>query len=131
MNYWDNGSYLGLGPSAVSYLNGKREENISCVEDYIDRVNHKECVASSGERLDKISSAKETAAVKIRTMDGIDFNWFKKKTGLDFLELEKESLPRLFEDGLVEYIEDAGARKGLRLTHRGIMLCDIVSSGLL
>jgi oxygen-independent coproporphyrinogen-3 oxidase len=131
LNYWDNGPYTGLGPSAVSYAKGKREENISDIASYIERSGSGASTAAYSEKLDRMHSARETAAIKIRTMEGIDLEWFKKKTGLGFLKLEKKALPRLIEDGLVYHAGRRAARKAVRLTPKGVLFCDIVSSAFL
>jgi oxygen-independent coproporphyrinogen-3 oxidase len=129
--YWNNNPYLGVGPSAVSYKEVTREENIPRVIDYIRRAKAGGTVVSSGERLDDLTCAKETAALKIRTMEGINFGWFRRKTGFDFLELEKGALRRLLEDGLIKYIKNGHDFSGVRLSPRGILFCDIVSSAFL
>ena len=49
-------------------------------------------LAESSEKLSPMKRARETAAVKIRTKDGIDFAWFRAKTGYDFLSLEGKVL---------------------------------------
>jgi oxygen-independent coproporphyrinogen-3 oxidase len=131
LNYWNNDPYIGLGPSAVSYINGRRAENTNDVVDYIRRAGSGETVITSSENLKEIDSAKETAAVKIRTMEGIDFEWFRKKTGFDFLDIEKDALPKLLEEGLVEYLKDKHAFSGVALSREGVLFCDIVSSAFL
>jgi len=127
LNYWNNDPYAGLGPSAVSYIGGKREENIPDILRYIKNARSGRTVVFSGEKLDKVRRAKETAALKIRTMEGIDFEWFRQKTGMGLLKLEKEELPRLMEESLIEYIINKDTRAGVRLTRKGILFCDIVS----
>ena len=83
MNYWDNGSYIGLGAAAVSYVDGVRAKNVADIREYIKRFGSGKSLVSSSEKLSPLRRAKETAAVKIRTKDGIDFNRFKEKTGFD------------------------------------------------
>lgn len=39
-NYWDNGSYLGIGPSAVSYVGGRRSGNAKGIESYIASIRN-------------------------------------------------------------------------------------------
>ena len=137
MNYWDNGPYIGLGPSAVSYIDGERGENTRDISEYIERADTGRSPAISYERLTPERGARETAAVKIRTMEGIDFEWFRQKTGFEFMDLEEKALPGLIEKGLIEYIFQAGAgfqsRLGtaVRLTQKGKLFCDIVSSAFL
>jgi coproporphyrinogen III oxidase-like Fe-S oxidoreductase len=64
-------------------------------------------------------------------MEGIGFDWFRQTTGFELQDLERQSLDKLIADGLIEYIETGTAVKGLRLTRRGILFCDTVSSAFL
>lgn len=129
--YWNNDPYTGLGPSAVSYADGVRRENIPEVSGYIDKVRSGLQPLGSSEKLLPEEKAKETAAVKIRTMEGIDFDWFKKKTGFGLPDLERKVLPKLITDGLIEYSKVSLAAQGVRLTRKGILFCDTVSSAFL
>ena len=129
--YWNNDPYAGLGPSAVSYADGVRIENIPDVSGYIDRVRSGVRPVGSHEKLLPEDRAKETAAVKIRTMEGIGFDWFRKKTLFDLPDLEREALPKLIADGLVEYNLINSVFEGVRLTPKGILFCDTVSSAFL
>ena len=129
--YWNNDPYTGLGPSAVSYADGVRRENIPDVSGYIDKVRSGLQPVGSSEKLSPEERAKETAAVKIRTMKGIGFDWFKKKTGLELPDLERKVLPKLIVDGLIEHSKSGPATQGVRLTRKGILFCDTVSSAFL
>ncbi len=133
LNYWDNDSYIGLGPSAVSYIDGARSENIARVEEYIDRYEKTVSLVTYRENLSGVRMAKETAAVKIRTKQGIDYGWFKNKTGFDFEDIENDSLEELFKDRLLEYNVDKNTRErlGVRLTERGFLFSDTVSAAFL
>ena len=131
LNYWDNNEYIGLGPSAVSYTGGVRKKNLPDVREYIKRSRAGESAAISSERLVGDRKARETAAVKIRTSEGIDFDWFKKKTGYDFLQIEADAIRRLSDTGLIKYKKVRGMSSGISLTKRGFLFCDTVSSGLL
>jgi len=126
LNYWRNDEYIGLGASAVSYIGGVRKKHTPDVKEYIKRSRAGESTVVSSERLGGDRRAKETAAVKIRTAEGIDFDWFKKKTGFDFIELEGGSAARLVRNGLIRRTGN-----NIRLTKRGFMHCDSVSSELL
>jgi len=130
-NYWANGSYLGLGASAFSYDGEIRSKNVSDTGEYIRRVSDGLDLRDFSEKLPAEKRAKETAAVKIRTKDGINFGWFKEKTGFDFLTLEKKALPKLIGDGLIKYVKDKDLITGICLKRKGFMFCDTVSSGLL
>ena len=130
-HYWENNPYVGLGPSAVSYIDGVRSRNISDVKEYIKRSVAGKTITESGEKLSPARSAKETAAVKIRTKDGIGFEWFRARTGFDFQELEKKALPGLIEQGLIKYKRDGDRLTGIALKRKGVLFCDTVSSALL
>lgn len=131
MTYWRNEPYIGLGASAVSYSDGSREENLSDIAEYIRRCEEGKPLIVSSEKLPPVKRARETAAVKIRTKDGIDFAWFREKTGFDFLELERRALPELIETGLIKYLKDGENVTGICLKRKGFLFCDSVSSALL
>jgi oxygen-independent coproporphyrinogen-3 oxidase len=131
LNYWDNSPYLGLGASAVSYIDGVRTRNISDAAGYAAGVYAGRTIAESSEKLSPVRRAKETAAIKIRTKDGIDFGWFKEKTGFDFMKLERDSVAGLVEKGLIRYKKDGSTPVGIALKRKGFLFCDTVSSALL
>lgn len=129
--YWKNESYHGLGPSAVSFLGKIRQKNISCLSRYIKAVKAKEKTWEYSEKLTDLAAAKETAALKIRTVEGIDFNWFVNKTGFNFLELEEKPLSELIGQKVIQYRYKNGTKTGIALTKKGILFADTVSSALL
>ena len=131
MHYWQNNPYIGLGPSAVSYIGGIRFRNVSDVNEYINRFEADKSLTEFSEKLSPVRSARETAAVKIRTKDGVDFKWFKMRTGFDFLELEKKALPALIEQGLIKYKRKGDRITGIALKRKGFLFCDTVSIAFL
>jgi len=131
MNYWDNSSYLGLGASAFSYDSETRSRNVSDVREYTRLVLDGKNVTDFSEKLSPERRARETAAVKIRTRGGIDFKWFRNKTGYDLKDLEKKAIPKLIDDGLIKYTRDKDEVTGISLKRKGFLFCDTVSSSLL
>jgi oxygen-independent coproporphyrinogen-3 oxidase len=131
LNYWDNSSYIGLGPSAVTYQLGIREKNFGDLDEYTGRAIRNLPIYESKEKLSKLGRAKETAALKIRTKEGIDFFWFKQNTGFDFIKLEAGVLNKLIKDGLIRYKRKNNKAYGINLTQKGILFCDIVSANFL
>lgn len=130
-NYWQGNSYLGLGPSAVSFINSKREKNVSSVVKYIDKLKKGESPVSFSETLSKKKQAQELAAIKIRTKEGIDFKWFRARTGYDFLKLEGKALAGLSNDRLIKYKSKKGRITGVYLSKRGFCFADTASSSFL
>jgi oxygen-independent coproporphyrinogen-3 oxidase len=128
-NYWQNKPYLGLGSSAVSFLQGQRLRNPKPIEDYIVKVNKGLNPALFIEKLSPLRHAKETAALKIRTKEGIDFAWFKKECGYDFLAIEAKVLTKLIRERLLKYKKSSvGKRTGIFLTEKGFLFADTVAS---
>jgi len=131
LNYWDNGQYAGLGASAVSYIDGVRSKFIQDTAEYVRRFEAGKPLIESSEKLSPEKRAKETAAVKVRTKDGIDFSWFREKTGFDFLKLEKKAVADLLEKDLIKYKKTENEPSGIVLKRKGFLFCDTVSSALL
>ncbi|MFA5270731.1 MAG: radical SAM family heme chaperone HemW [Candidatus Omnitrophota bacterium] len=131
LNYWQNNSYVGLGPSAVSYREGKRAKNISDGKKYIELAGKGKSTVVFNEKLSLEMQAKETAAIKIRTTEGIDFDWFKKRTGFDFLKLESDDIDFLIKQRLLKYKKSRSKESGIALTRKGFLFCDSVSAQLL
>ena len=131
LNYWENREYIGIGASAVSYLDGVRKRSLPDVNEYIKRASSGASTAISSERLAGERKARETAAVKIRTAEGINFRWFRDVTGFDLMELEPDAMRKLSEAGLIKFGMSKGRRTGISLTKRGFLFCDTVSSELL
>lgn len=131
LNYWQNNSYVGLGPSAVSYNSGVRTQNICSLKEYVDRFKNKKTIIAGKEKLSSLKCAKETAAIKIRTKEGINFSWFKEKTGFDFITLEQEAIRELITQGLIRYITCKNKLQGACLTPKGFLFSDSVSASFL
>lgn len=131
LNYWNNGEYFGLGSSAVSYIGGIRRKNIPDVREYIKRAAAGQSTTVSSEQLAGERKAKEAAAIKIRTAEGIPFDWFKGRTGYDFLKLESDAIRKLSGIGLIKYRMSKGKKTGIALTKKGFLFCDTASSELL
>ncbi|HUU44082.1 MAG TPA: radical SAM family heme chaperone HemW [Planctomycetota bacterium] len=123
--YWANAPYLGLGPSAASYVAGVRRRNIASVEGYAARIGTGVPAVDFSERLSAEKGARETAVMNLRRTRGIDLAEFDARTGFDALTLFAGTLETLAQQGLVEIGDDA-----VRLTRRGITLADTVLSEL-
>lgn len=130
INYWQGSPYLGLGPSAVSFMGGigKREKNVSDVIEYISKLNKGRSPVAHKESLSGLRRAKELAAIKIRTKEGIGFDWFKQRCGFDFAVLEEQALKDLITSGFIRYRKRKGQNIGVYLTNKGFLFADTVSS---
>lgn len=130
-NYWNNSAYIGIGASAFSYDGSTRYRNVSDAGEYAARIFNGADVVEFSEKLHPERSARETAAVKIRTKDGVGFEWFKAKTGYDLKVLGKKAIPMLIEEGFIKYVRNKDDITGIALKRKGFLFCDTVSSSLL
>ena len=129
MNYWENGCYIGVGASAVSYINGKRKKNIVDIEEYIKRVNEGADTAVSTEVLSPLERAKETAALMIRRKKGIIFSEFKKTAGFSFFDIGLifSDLENMENEGLITIVREKNFPISISLTRKGFLFADTVS----
>lgn len=131
VNYWQNNEYIGLGPSAVSYIKGRRSENTRDINEYIKAAKELKPHILKSEKLSRSKKAGETAAVKIRMTDGINFEWFMKKTGFDLLKMKSGQIDDLIKKKFLRYLKKDNKVLGISLTKKGFLFCDMVSSELL
>ncbi|MDP8259884.1 MAG: radical SAM family heme chaperone HemW [Candidatus Gygaella obscura] len=127
LNYWKNGSFYGIGASAVSYLKGIRKKRVCNIKAFTR--GDKGCEYQ--EKLSPKKRAKETAALKIRTRQGIDFAWYKEKTGFDFLVIEKDALIYLSQNKMVVGTRKKKRMTEIRLNDKGFLYSDIASINFL
>ncbi|MBN1361457.1 MAG: radical SAM family heme chaperone HemW [Sedimentisphaerales bacterium] len=125
--YWDNRSYIGIGPSASSYDGGSRTTNIADIRQYVRRIEAGQSPADESERLNDEDRVCQTAVLNLRTRKGVDLAAFQATTGADFAEVFASPLERHRRLGLLE-IE--GGRVRLAREALGIadsVLCDFSS----
>jgi oxygen-independent coproporphyrinogen-3 oxidase len=102
LNYWRNLPYIGIGPAAGSYWQGKRTLNIADIKKYIDGVEQGSTVTDESETPDNTQIACETAVLNLRRRCGIILDEFKNQTGFDAMKLFAEPIGRYRELGLIE-----------------------------
>ncbi len=125
--YWNNEEYLGIGPSAVSYLNGERRKNVADVRKYVEIAQQDvDALIVERETLTADERAAETAVQMLRLTDGIDVARFKAQCGIDPHALFATPIKEMMAAGL---IEASDAR--IRLTRRGLLLANYVMRGFL
>lgn len=111
--YWELENYLGLGPGAHSYVNGKRFCFESDTKSFID--GEKAIFDSEG------GDAEEYIMLKLRLKKGLSLSELQRLYGNKPLIKIKEKAPFLKEQGLVEF---DGER--LSLTRDGYLLSNSV-----
>ncbi len=115
--YWRGEDYLGLGPSAVSTLDGVRWKNVPDTARYVSQVQSIGNAFVESETLDAEARRLERIALGLRTKDGIS---------LDLLGPDSQSRARNLADEGLARIEG----NQLILIHHGRALVDPIAAEL-
>jgi oxygen-independent coproporphyrinogen-3 oxidase len=118
-NYWNRGEYLGLGPGASSFVDGKRYVAIADSVEYVRRLSSGLSTIGSEETVDMDSAAQETLMLGLRTTQGVDLHRFQRAYGTGLLNRLKERIGPLEAAGILVMTDGC-----LRLTDRGFLLSD-------
>lgn len=118
--YWEGKDYLGLGPSAVSTLEGKRWENPRGVADYIQAAREG-LFGRDPELLAPEVRARELLMLALRTSRGMRLADYRRLTGRDLAGAEARLLGALRQKDLIR-IKDGT----LRLTRAGMLVSNLI-----
>jgi oxygen-independent coproporphyrinogen-3 oxidase len=121
-SYWRNEEYLGLGSSAVSYIDGVRITNARDVHEYISAVTDSGNGAVEREEIPPFMQAVETAIQRLRLREGIECSSFAERFGIHPRELFGVRFSELVELGLLEHRADT-----IRCSSRGWHLANEVA----
>ncbi|MBU2489729.1 MAG: radical SAM family heme chaperone HemW [Proteobacteria bacterium] len=119
VKYWNRTPYLGLGPSAHSFLGNSRWWNVRSVEGYVERLGQGESPEEGREELTWDQAVTEWLFLGLRRKMGLDPTEFARLFGRDFAGLFGALLPALAREGLLK--EEEG---GFRPTRRGLLKAD-------
>ncbi|MDO4988796.1 MAG: radical SAM family heme chaperone HemW [Synergistes sp.] len=120
MNYWNEGSYYGIGPAAASYIRGTRSKNYGRLNDYISALNKKIHPTEYSEHISGDKLYREAAILALRTNRGIKRETFTQKYG-NTAYSDIASIMEKFPHDLYEY-DDIG----IRLTKKGMRLANVI-----
>lgn len=121
INYWHNGAYLGLGPSAVSSYKGRRWTGKANVASYCKRAEQGQSLWDAEEPLDHETYFRETVMIGLRLIEGVDTEALYRRFGIDVRSYYGKTLTRLIDQNLIE-LHDAW----LRLSKTGLPLANMV-----
>ncbi len=123
-NYWLDGKYLGLGPSAHSYNGHSRRWNGANLARYVDGIESGNPVFEQ-EELSTAQKYNEYVMVSLRTYWGADQQLISKRFG--------ESAAAYFLEGIQKFIDRGMAEKSgssIVLTEKGKIHADGIASSL-
>ena len=114
--YWTGRPFLGIGPSAFSYIDGRRFQNIPNLKKWGEKVDASVSPESFSEKLPKEQREKELLAVELRLLKGVDLT-----VRAPFSSSLESSVDRLIKEGLIQRDENT-----LSLTSLGHRFYDTV-----
>jgi oxygen-independent coproporphyrinogen-3 oxidase len=120
ITYWRNQSYIGIGLAAHSHMDGVRRWNTSDMATYLDMLNEGVVPVGGSERIDLGTGIFETIFLGLRMTDGVMFEDFKERFGLDILTVYSRQIKMLQKQGLVDVKHDRFCLtdKGIDLSNR-------------
>lgn len=121
--YWEGGEYLGLGPSAQSYVNGARFGNVEDLEAYQDMLAGCSLPIAEREQFGPEQCHREALVFGLRLIEGIPIDFIHAhKLAADC----KAKMAQLLNEG---WLEETGGR--IKLTAAGRRFADSVAVELL
>lgn len=114
LKYWRCEEYIGIGPSAHSYFNGKRFSVERSLQDFIESPLQNTVVTD-----ENVGGYDEWAMLKLRLSEGIDF-----KTAQIRYNISKEQILNRCRLIPKEYIEISDS--GIRLTTKGFLVSNAI-----
>lgn len=119
--YWHNESYLGIGPSAVSYIDGERSTNASDLSHYAKAISDGNRATDSSERVTGRLLQAETLMLGLRLRTGVDRAAFRRRFGCDPAEAFAEPIRRHEHLGMLSVTPSA-----ITLTPQALFVSDVV-----
>lgn len=125
ITYWENGAYLGIGCSSVSFLPPRRDRNTTDLQRYIDLMTKGRRAVDMSEVLDPETRFRESVVLALRLVKGISLHEFSARWGYDPVKYYGEKLSMPVERELIALDDNR-----LMLTKKGRRLADTVLSEL-
>jgi oxygen-independent coproporphyrinogen III oxidase len=125
LKYWTFAPYVGIGPSAHSFVNSRRSWNMRSVDAYILRIESGSLPCAGSEMPDARQQATEAIYLGLRCTQGICIDDFETRFSINFHELFGQSITLFEVNGYM--ILDNGY---CRLTPKGMRYLDSIADRL-
>lgn len=119
-NYWRQVPYLGIGPSAHSYIDGKRRWNVRNNPKYVQAIESEEQFWEV-EELTVVDRFNEHIMLGLRTKWGVNISEIGAKFGIDLTQYKEYE--QFVSEKLIEEVDG-----NVTLTRAGILLGDYIAS---
>ncbi|PKP51183.1 MAG: coproporphyrinogen III oxidase [Bacteroidetes bacterium HGW-Bacteroidetes-12] len=123
-NYWKGENYLGIGPSAHSFVKNKRSWNVSSNTKYTNAINQN-LPYFEEEIIDEITAYNEYVLTRLRTLWGVDIHYIKNTFSAEINAYFTKELAAYKNTDLITI-----SKNKLTLTPEGIFLADKITSDL-
>jgi len=125
LTYWRYGEYIGLGPSASSFINGVRYTNFADLSVYMNMLSKGELPVEYSEQLNNEKRAREALMLALRLIGGANIPEFEREFGYNLKNLIKD-IPDNIKNELISENYDR-----ISLTQKGLILSDELFSYLI
>lgn len=102
MIYWSASEYLGIGAGAHSYLADGRYNNVTDIEEYINKVLNGGSPVENMKAIDKAESMSEFMILGLRLVDGINTEQFKVRYDEDVFTVFGKQIDKLLKKQLLK-----------------------------
>lgn len=124
LGYWTARPFLGLGPSAFSYIEFRRFRNVCNLRKYKEMLDQNLLPEDFEETLCLDKRQGELLAIALRILDGVDLISFTKKYGSINQDLQA-SIKSLIDQGLLKKTNEI-----LSITTQGLLFYDSIGTEL-
>lgn len=122
--YWTGRPFLGLGPSAFSFWEGKRFQNVPHLKKYAEALKEGASPVHFEEALDPEALRRELFVIQLRLKQGVDLAKFEKTFG----KLQESTTMQLLDLEKKGWIHFGST---VSLSKQGILFYDSVASELI
>jgi len=126
LGYWTDREWLGLGPSAHSYLNGDRFSHVASLDEYHRLVTSGLAPVAERETGTPDLRLREAIAFGLRTVEGVRVSPLEHRYRLDPIERFHRAIEKLTREGWLVW---EGGR--LRPSPAGMMMADELAMAFL
>ncbi|MCH7813090.1 MAG: radical SAM family heme chaperone HemW, partial [Planctomycetes bacterium] len=124
--YWRGQPYVGVGPSAAGYTDGRRYRNVANLKQYLDRVEKTGTAVEETESIDGVRLATELIMLGLRLVEGLELAVFERRTGLNPRRAFARVLDPYQAQGRLT-ISDTH----IALTRQGFLIADAIMTDLM
>jgi oxygen-independent coproporphyrinogen III oxidase len=125
LTYWSHDEYIGLGPSAHSYVNGRRYWNVRSLTRYFEVLKVHRLPVAGEEVLTGAQMAGETIFLGLRA-EGLDLRKLRSEFGLDLSVSRARQIEEFLRDNMIMLDNER-----LRVTRKGRIYADLIARELM